>query len=298
MQQRTHQCGFARAKVALQVNDQTGLQYFCQFFGKGGSGGFVGQLQGCCEFPPCGGMPAYITWAIICCMQNTVPQVIDYTELARHIKEWGRALGFQAVGIGDTDLGSAEARLMEWLAHGYHGAMDYMAKHGARRARPAELLPGTLRVISLRMDYRPPHAADAWQVINDGERAFISRYALGRDYHKVLRNRLEKLTQRIRETVPGTECRVFTDSAPVMEVELAQRAHLGWRGKHTLLLSREHGSWFFLGEIYINLPLPVDTPGEDHCGSCARCIEICPTCSSGAPCRPSRRRRARDRNAP
>ena len=283
MQQRTHQCGFARAKVALQVNDQTGLQYFCQFFGKGGSGGFVGQLQGCCEFPPCGGMPAYITWAIICCMQNTVPQVIDYTELARHIKEWGRALGFQAVGIGDTDLGSAEARLMEWLAHGYHGAMDYMAKHGARRARPAELLPGTLRVISLRMDYRPPHAADAWQVINDGERAFISRYALGRDYHKVLRNHLEKLAQNIRTAAPEAECRVFTDSAPVMEVELAQRAHLGWRGKHTLLLSREHGSWFFLGEIYINLPLPVDAPGEDHCGSCARCIEICPTQAIVAP---------------
>jgi epoxyqueuosine reductase len=216
-------------------------------------------------------------------MQNTAPQVIDYTALAGRIREWGRALGFQAVGISDTNLGSAEARLMEWLAHGYHGAMDYMAKHGARRARPRELLPGTLRVISLRMDYYPPAAADAWQVLNDGGRAFISRYALGRDYHKVLRSRLEKLAQQIREVVPDAECRVFTDSAPVMEVELAQRAHLGWRGKHTLLLSREQGSWFFLGEIYLNLPLPVDAPGGDHCGSCTRCIEVCPTQAIIAP---------------
>ena len=269
MQQRAHQRGLARAEIALQPDRKAGSQYLRQLCGKGCGGGLIGQLQG--------------YWAIICFMQNTAPQVIDYTALAASIREWGRALGFQAVGISDTQLGSAEARLMQWLAHGYHGAMDYMAKHGARRARPAELLPGTLRVISLRMDYYPPATKDAWQVLEDGESAFISRYALGRDYHKVLRNRLEKLARQIRAEVPEVECRVFTDSAPVLEVELAQRAHLGWRGKHTLLLSREHGSWFFLGEIYINLPLPVDEPAQDHCGNCTRCIEICPTQAIVAP---------------
>ena len=223
-------------------------------------------------------------------MQDTAPQVVDYAALAGRIKQWGRALGFQAVGIAGTELGAAEAELMAWLAQGYHGAMDYMAKHGAKRARPAELVPGTLRVVSLRMDYHPPQAADAWQVLADGERAFISRYALGRDYHKVLRSRLEKLAQQIREAAPGAECRVFTDSAPVLEVALAQRAQLGWRGKHTLLLSREHGSWFFLGEIYLNLPLPIDGPAEPHCGRCTRCIDVCPTRAIVAPYRLDARR--------
>ena len=211
----------------------------------------------------------------------------NYAALALHIKEWGRALGFQAVGISDTSLDDAEARLLEWLARDHHGEMDYMAKHGVKRCRPAELVPGTSRVISLRMDYYPPHAKDAWEVLQDGNRAFISRYALGRDYHKVLRNRLEKLAQKIRAEVGGFNFRVFTDSAPVMEVELAHKAHLGWRGKHTLLLSHEHGSWFFLGEIYTDLPLPVDKPGnvpqKNHCGTCQRCIEICPTQAIIAP---------------
>ncbi len=216
-------------------------------------------------------------------MQNATPQVIDYHALATNIKEWGRALGFQAVGISDTDLDEAESRLDEWLAHGYHGAMDYMAKHGAKRARPAELVPGTRCVISVRMDYYPPQAADAWEVLRDGERAFISRYALGRDYHKVLRGRLEKLAQQIRSSIGDFGYRVFTDSAPVMEVELASKTGLGWRGKHTLLLSREHGSWFFLGEIYTDLPLPVDAPEPDHCGTCSRCIQVCPTQAIIAP---------------
>ena len=158
-----------------------------------------------------------------------------------------------------------------------------MAKHGVKRSRPAELVPGTLRVISLRMDYYPPNAKDAWEVLQDGSKAFISRYALGRDYHKVLRNRLEKLAEKIRAEVGDFNFRVFTDSAPVMEVELAHKANLGWRGKHTLLLSREHGSWFFLGEIYTDLPLPVDMPGENHCGTCQRCIEVCPTQAIIAP---------------
>ena len=208
---------------------------------------------------------------------------IDYITLAANIKEWGKALGFQAVGISDTDLGEAEARLMEWLVQGNHGEMDYMAKHGTKRSRPAELLPGTLRVISLRMDYYPPNAKDAWEVLKEGDRAFISRYALGRDYHKVLRNRLEKLAEKIRSEVDGFNYRVFTDSAPVMEVELAHKARLGWRGKHTLLLSREHGSWFFLGELYTDLPLPIDTPEGSHCGTCAHCIEVCPTQAIIAP---------------
>jgi epoxyqueuosine reductase len=180
-------------------------------------------------------------------------------------------------------LGEAEAHLLDWIARGYHGKMDYMAKHGTKRSRPDELVPGTLRVISLRMDYYPPSAKDAWEVMEDGTRAFISRYALGRDYHKVLRNRLEKLAQKIRDKAGYLNCRVFTDSAPVMEVELARKASLGWRGKHTLMLSREHGSWFFLGELYINLPLPVDTPQHSHCGTCTRCIDICPTQAIIAP---------------
>ncbi len=216
-------------------------------------------------------------------MQNAAPQSPDYARLALRIKEWGRALGFQAVGIGDTNLAAAEAHLTEWLACGYHGEMDYMAKHGAKRARPAELVPGTQRVISLRMDYMPPQAADSWEILRDGGRAFISRYALGRDYHKVLRNRLEQLARKIRAETGEFNYRVFTDTAPVMEVELAARAGLGWRGKHTLLLTRERGSWFFLGEIYTDLPLPVDPPQPEHCGSCTRCIEICPTQAIIAP---------------
>ncbi len=215
-------------------------------------------------------------------MQNGTPQT-DYATLAANIKEWGRALGFQAVGISDTALGDAEAHLLEWLARGNHGEMDYMAKHGAKRSRPAELVPGTLRVISLRMDYYPPNAKDAWEVLQDGSRAFISRYALGRDYHKVLRNRLEKLAEKIRAEVGDFSYRVFTDSAPVLEVELAHKAHLGWRGKHTLLLSHEHGSWFFLGELYTDLPLPTDAPEINHCGTCNHCIEICPTQAIVAP---------------
>jgi epoxyqueuosine reductase len=207
---------------------------------------------------------------------------MDYGALAARIKAWGRALGFQAVGISDTHLDAAEANLMQWLADGNHGAMDYMAKHGAKRARPAELVPGTLRVISVRMNYYPEQAKDTHDVLADAGRAFISRYALGRDYHKVLRNRLEKLAQQIRAET-ACQCRAFTDSAPVLEVELAQKAQLGWRGKHTLLLSREQGSWFFLGEIFIDLPLPADAPQQAHCGTCSACLEFCPTQAITAP---------------
>ncbi len=208
---------------------------------------------------------------------------MDYRALATRIKEWGRALGFQAVGISDASLPEAEAHLQQWLAQGFHGEMDYMAKHGVKRSRPAELIPGTLRVISVRMDYYPPNAKDSWEVMKDGSRAFISRYALGRDYHKVMRNRLEKLAKKIRAEVGDYKHSVFTDSAPVMEVELAHKARLGWRGKHTLLLSREHGSWFFLGELYTDLLLPVDEPEKEHCGTCTACIQVCPTQAILAP---------------
>ena len=202
--------------------------------------------------------------------------------LAGAIKSWGKALGFSHVGITDIELAGAKQHYKAWIEKGFHGAMDYMAKHENKRTEPAELIAGTLRVISVRMDYLPPEARDAEQVLKESERAFISRYALGRDYHKVLRSRLQKLCDKIQSKLASHQLdnfqyRVFTDSAPVMEVALAEKAGLGWRGKHTLLLSRESGSWFFLGEIYINLPLPIDTPLANHCGTCTACMDICPT---------------------
>ncbi len=240
-------------------------------------------------------MPAGGTSVIIQFMQNERPHTINYSALSARIKQWGAELGFQAVGISDTAPGAAEARLQQWLAQGYHGEMDYMAKHGSKRSRPAELVPGTLRVISVRMNYYPDACRDAWEVLGDGESAFISRYALGRDYHKVLRNRLEKLAQKIHGET-ACKYRVFTDSAPVMEVDLAEKAHLGWRGKHTLLLARDAGSYFFLGEIYTDIPLsadatnPASPDSKNHCGSCTACIDVCPTQAIVAPYRVDARR--------
>ena len=201
----------------------------------------------------------------------------ELARLARDIRAWGRELGFSEIGIADTELVSEEIRLLEWLAAGRHGEMDYMALHGARRARPAELVPGTLRVISARLDYLPPRARDARAVLNDSSKAYLSRYALGRDYHRVLRTRLQRLVDRIATEAGEFRYRVFTDSAPVLEVALAAKAGLGWRGKHTLLLTRESGSFFFLGEVYTDLPLPVDAPASEHCGTCHACIDACPT---------------------
>jgi epoxyqueuosine reductase len=214
----------------------------------------------------------------------------DLTRLAQQIKQWGHALGFAAVGIADCELHAAETGLMAWLAQGFHGEMDYMAAHGAKRSRPADLVPGTLRVISARLDYLPPAAADPHAVLSDADAAYVSRYALGRDYHKVLRSRLQTLAEKITAEAGEHHFRVFTDSAPVLEVELATKSGLGWRGKHTLLLNREHGSWFFLGEIYTDLPLPLDVPEAGHCGTCQACLDICPTRAIVAPYRLDARR--------
>ncbi len=206
----------------------------------------------------------------------------DLARLARDIRAWGREEGFSEIGITDTDLRDDELRLLAWLAAGCHGDMDYMARHGARRSRPAALVPGTIRVVSARLDYLPD-ARDAFAVLGDSSKAYVSRYALGRDYHRVLRAKLQRLVDRIGEAVGEFRHRVFTDSAPVLEVALAAKAGLGWRGKHTLLLTRDSGSFFFLGEIYTDLELPVDPPASEHCGTCHACIDACPTGAIVAP---------------
>jgi len=203
--------------------------------------------------------------------------------LSARIRAWGAELGFGAIAIAGTDLGPEEARLLDWLARGRHGDMDYMARHGARRARPAELVPGTVSVITARLDYWPVAARDAVAVLDDPGLGYVSRYATGRDYHKVMRARLGALAARIAGEIGDFPHRVFTDSAPVMEVALAARAGLGWRGKHTLLLTREAGSTFFLGEIYTGLALEPDAPAGEHCGTCTRCLIACPTGAIVAP---------------
>ena len=209
-------------------------------------------------------------------------------QLKEDIRRWGRELGFDAIGFAGTELGAAEAGLAAWLAAGCQGEMDYMAAHhseaGYKRARPAELVPGTRCIISARLNYRSA-SADSRAALADPERAFVSRYAVGRDYHKLLRNRLQQLADRIETEIGAFAYRVFTDSAPVMEAELAASSGLGWRGKHTLLLDREAGSYFFLGEIFADLALPPDAPVTDHCGSCTACIDACPTAAITAPYR-------------
>ncbi len=212
-----------------------------------------------------------------------VPTPSSLSDLATRIKRWGLELGFDAVGIADVDLGAEEAHLARWLERGFAGSMAYMSRHGSKRSRPAELVPGTVRVISVRLSYLPEHMPDALRQLNAPERAYVSRYALGRDYHKVLRARLRDLGRRVEEAVGDMGGRVFVDSAPVLEKALARNAGLGWIGKHSNLINKQSGSWFFLGEIFTTLALPVDAPADNHCGSCRACLDVCPTAAIVAP---------------
>ena len=204
-------------------------------------------------------------------------------ELSANIKQWGQELGFQQVGIADTDLQAAEQHLANWIDNGFQGEMHYMHKHGDKRSRPAQLIPGTLSVISVRMDYLPEAHATMHENLANPVSAYISRYALGRDYHKILRKRLQKLADKIQTEIGEFGYRAFVDSAPVLEKALAEKAGLGWIGKHSNVINKKSGSWFFLGEIYTDLPLPADTPATEHCGDCVACIDICPTQAIVAP---------------
>lgn len=283
-QQSAHQRGLARPEIAFEVNDGSRLQvlrhYSRQRSPERQGRGLVRQRE----------TERLGTAGIIGSMH-------DWISLKAQIRDWGRELGFAAIGFTGIDLGDAEAGLFDWLAAGCHGEMDYMASHGTKRSRPAELVPGTQAVIVCRMDYLPqardsidecrPASAD---FSDEPMQAAISRYAQGRDYHKLLRARLQKLADRIAGTVGDFGYRVFTDSAPVMEVALAKNAGLGWRGKHTLLLTREAGSWFFLGEIYVDLALPPDAPVSAHCGDCTACLDACPTGAFRGPYRLDARR--------
>ena len=220
--------------------------------------------------------------------EHVLPQPLNHSAqdlagLKADIVRWSEELGFQQLGVSDVDLTAAELRLGEWLADDFHGEMDYMDKHGSKRSRPAELVPGTLRVISVRMDYLPPGQDQSADLLDHESRAYISRYALGRDYHKVIRRRLQKLASRIEQQVGSFGYRAFVDSAPVLEKPLAENAGLGWIGKHTNIINSEAGSWFFLGELYTDLPLPVDEKASAHCGTCRACIDICPTRAIVAP---------------
>ncbi|MEO0437065.1 MAG: tRNA epoxyqueuosine(34) reductase QueG [Pseudomonadota bacterium] len=199
------------------------------------------------------------------------------TAVVARLRAWSQELGFAQLGISDVDLTEHEGHLQRWLEAGYHGDMQWMAEHGTKRSRPQELIPGTCRVLSLRMDYQP-QGADPQALLEDSSKAYIARYTLGRDYHKLVRKRLAKLAKRIEEELGGGRYRAFVDSAPVLERALAERAGLGWIGKNSMLINKQAGSWFFLGEIFTDLPLPTDAPQETtHCGSCTSCIDVCPT---------------------
>jgi epoxyqueuosine reductase len=207
---------------------------------------------------------------------------IDFNALATLVKQWGRELGFQQVGIADIDVGEHAAHLREWLRQNYHGEMSYMERHANLRSRPQELVPGTLRVISLRMDYLPGDTAMV-QVLQNPAQAYLSRYALGRDYHKLIRRRLQQLADQIQQYIGNFGYRAFVDSAPVLERALAENAGLGWIGKNTMLINKRAGSWFFLGELFTDLPLPVDAKADPHCGTCTACLEVCPTGAFAGP---------------
>jgi epoxyqueuosine reductase len=266
--QGAHQGRFAGPQIPLEKNHQSGLQQRRQRFSQTLGGSLVRQLEN-------GGNIGAM---------HDQDSTVDYAALKENIREAGKKLGFAAVGVARADPGQAAERLRQWLAEGCHGEMDYMARHAELRAAPGLLHPGTLSVVSAAVDYLP-HG----KTVDQPEQAAISRYAQGRDYHKVVRNRLQKLTDAITAIIGPFGYRVFSDSAPVMEVEFASQAGLGWRGKHTLLLSKE-GSWRFLGEIYTDLPLPPDTPVKEHCGSCTACLGACPTGAIVAPYKVDARR--------
>jgi len=226
---------------------------------------------------------------------SEIAKTINYAQLLQMIKDWSKELGFQQLGVSDIDLSEHDKRLSDWLAAGFHGEMDYMQKHGSKRSHPEQLVDHTCRVISVRMDYMPPDCELSDTVLANPNMAYISRYALGRDYHKVMRKRLQKLADKVKDSIGEFGYRAFVDSAPVLEKALAEKSGLGWMGKHTNLINSKAGSWFFLGEIYTNLPLPLTQaetkqPPENHCGSCTTCIDICPTKAIIAPYKVDARR--------
>lgn len=276
-QQVAHPSGFAAAQIAVQVHNGIARHWQLQQAGRhalgaDGGGGLIGPLFGVNH-------PGNIQGAGVS---------IDRLDLWGRLQAWALELGFSQIGVSHVDLSDAEPGLLAWLEKGFHGQMAYMAAHGLKRARPSELVPGTLSVITARMDYLAPRSADDWQAVewrrlSEPHQPVVSMYARGRDYHKVLRQRLQQLADRLQAQVGPLGHRVFTDSAPVMEVELAQRSGLGWRGKHTLLLNREGGSLFFLGEVFVDLALAPTPPQTSHCGNCEACIEICPTQAIVAP---------------
>lgn len=278
-QQATGKCGFSCAQIALQENDHACLQCGSHACAKRKGCRFIGQV-------------ATANAGIIHDhMTEKSYQKLDYPELAGQIKAWAQDLGFAAARISKAALPpQAEAQLQAWLDEGCHGQMDYMARHGSLRVKPADLVPGTLSIVSVRLPYWPAEAQPSEEVLTDGRLAYLSRYALGRDYHKVLRARLQKLADKVAEHIGPFGYRVFTDSAPVAEVALAAQSGLGWRGKHTLLLNREQGSLYFLGELFTDLPLPADVSEPEHCGRCTRCIDVCPTQAITAPYKVDARR--------
>lgn len=209
--------------------------------------------------------------------------VLSENELLVAMRGWAENYGFQQLGVSDIDLSKAEKNLNQWLAKRFNGEMEYMARHGTKRTRPEELVSGTVRVITVRMDYWPEESAEPWSVLEDDQLGFISRYALGRDYHKLMRKRLVQLAKKIETEITEMGYRVFCDSAPIMEKALAEKSGIGWVGKHSNILNREHGSYFFLGEIYTDLPLPLTPATSEHCGSCVACIDVCPTQAIVAP---------------